>query len=68
MTSRLRALRRQRGWTQEALAGRLQVTRQTVYAIEAGKYNPSLPLAFKIAALFESRIEEVFHPSVHEHA
>ena len=60
MTNRLRALRAQRDWTQEDLARRLDVSRQTVIAIESGRYYPSLPLAFKIAELFELPIEGVF--------
>lgn len=62
MNSRLRALREQRGWSQAALAQQLGVSRQTVNAIETGRYDPSLPLAFAIAALFELRIEEIFDP------
>lgn len=50
------------GWTQADLAERLQVSRQTVNAIETGKYDPSLPLAFRIASLFQTRIEELFEP------
>ena len=49
-----------RNWTQSDLAERLSVSRQTVHAIESGKYDPSLPLAFRIARLFDSTIEEVF--------
>ena len=63
MTNRLRALRAQRDWTQEDLARRLDVSRQTVIAIESGRYFPSLPLAFKIAELFELPIEGVFSPN-----
>ncbi len=63
MKSRLRELRDQRGWSQAQLADELDVSRQTVNAIETGKYDPSLPLAFAIAALFELRIEEVFDPA-----
>jgi putative transcriptional regulator len=62
MTNRLRVLRAERQWSQAELAERLEVSRQTVNAVENGKYDPSLPLAFKIARLFELRIEEVFHP------
>lgn len=51
-----------RDWTQAELADRLHVTRQTINAIEKGKYDPSLPLAFKIAALFGLPIEEIFSP------
>ena len=60
MESRLRALRAERRWTQQDLADRLEVSRQSVNAIETGKYDPSLPLAFRIAELFELSIEEVF--------
>lgn len=60
MKNRLRALRAERGWSQADLADRLTVSRQSVNAIETGKYDPSLPLAFKIAAVFGKRIEEVF--------
>lgn len=62
MNNRLRELRAERNWTQQDLAGRLEVSRQTVNAIETGKYDPSLPLAFKIAALFKCRIEDLFWP------
>ena len=63
MTNRLRDLRAGRSWTQEDLAGRLGVSRQTVNAIETGRYDPSLPLAFKIASVFGLRIEDVFSPN-----
>jgi putative transcriptional regulator len=62
MTNRLRVLRAEREWSQAELAERLEVSRQTVNAVENGKYDPSLPLAFKIARLFGLRIEEVFSP------
>jgi putative transcriptional regulator len=62
MINRLRVLRAEREWSQADLAGRLGVSRQTVNAIENGKYDPSLPLAFKIGEVFESKIEEVFQP------
>lgn len=62
MKNRLRVLRAEREWSQADLADRLGVSRQTVNAIETGKYDPSLPLAFKIAHLFESSIEDVFLP------
>jgi putative transcriptional regulator len=62
MKNRLKALRADRDWTQAELADRLHVTRQTINAIEKGKYDPSLPLAFKIAALFGLPIEEIFFP------
>jgi putative transcriptional regulator len=60
--NRLRELRRSRSWSQHDLAVQLRVSRQTVHALEAGKYDPSLPLAFTIARLFELRIEEIFTP------
>jgi len=60
MESRLRVLRRQRSWSQQDLAERLEVSRQSVNAIETGKFDPSLPLAFRIAELFELPIEEIF--------
>jgi putative transcriptional regulator len=58
--NRLKVLRAERDWSQAELGGRLGVSRQAVNAIETGKYDPSLPLAFKIARLFETRIEDVF--------
>ena len=60
MNNRLRVLRAERNWTQQDLAERLEVSRQSVNAIETGKYDPSLPLAFRIAELFGQTIEEVF--------
>jgi len=60
MTNRLKVLRAERDWTQSQLAEALQVSRQTVNAIETGKYDPSLPLAFKIARLFGRPIEDIF--------
>lgn len=60
MKNRLRELRAERRWTQADLAERLEVSRQTVNAIEAGRYDPSLPLAFRIASVFAMRIEELF--------
>jgi putative transcriptional regulator len=60
MNNRLRELRGERGWSQAELAERLDVSRQTVNAIETGKYDPSLPLAFKIAHLFGHPIESIF--------
>jgi putative transcriptional regulator len=60
MNNRLRDLRATRGWSQQHLAERLEVSRQSVNAIETGRYDPSLPLAFKIAELFELTIEDVF--------
>ena len=62
MKNRLKVLRAERDWTQADLAGQLDVTRQTVNAIEKGKYDPSLPLAFKIAEVFEMPIEQIFLP------
>ena len=62
MKNRLKALRADRDRTQVKLADRLHVTRQTINAIEKGKYDPSLPLAFNIAALFGLPIEEIFSP------
>jgi putative transcriptional regulator len=56
----LRRLREDKGWTQGELADRLEVSRQTVNAIETEKYDPSLPLAFKIAGLFRAKIEDIF--------
>ena len=64
MNNRLRELRDARGWSQGELAERLEVSRQTVNALETGKYDPSLPLAFRIARLFDARIEEIFCPDV----
>lgn len=60
MDNHLRALRAERGWSQQHLAERLEVSRQSVNAIETGRYDPSLPLAFRIAELFELAIEDVF--------
>ena len=60
--NRLRVLRAERDWSQAELAERLGVSRQTVNAIETEKYDPSLPLAFALARLFELRIEDVFQP------
>jgi putative transcriptional regulator len=56
----LKVLRAERRWSQQDLAERLEVSRQSVNAIETGKYDPSLPLAFRIAELFELQIEEIF--------
>lgn len=60
MKNRLRVLRAERAWSQQDLAERLGVSRQSVNAIETGKYDPSLPLAFRIADVFELSIEEIF--------
>lgn len=62
MYSRLRELRAERAWSQAVLGERLGVSRQTINAIEVGRYDPSLPLAFAIARLFGLRIEDVFDP------
>ena len=58
--NRLKVLRAERDWSQAELGGRLGVSRQAVNAIETGKYDPSLPLAFKLSRLFDLRIEEIF--------
>jgi putative transcriptional regulator len=68
MKNRLRVLRAERGWSQADLAQKLEVSRQSVNAIETGKFDPSLPLAFRLAKLFETTIESIFledeaHPS-----
>ncbi|ESQ93021.1 Cro/Cl family transcriptional regulator [Asticcacaulis sp. AC460] len=62
MNNRLKVLRAERNWSQADLADRLKVSRQTVNAIETGKYDPSLPLAFQLARLFGLRIEDIFTP------
>ncbi len=62
MKNRLKVLRAERDWTQADLAERLDVSRQTIVAIEKGKYDPSLPLAFKAAKLFATQIEDIFMP------
>ena len=62
MENRLRVLRAERNWSQQDLADRLEVSRQSVNAIETGKYDPSLPLAFRIAAVFALPIERIFDP------
>ncbi len=62
MKNTLPVLRAERGWSQGDLAERLEVSRQTVNALERGKYDPSLPLAFKIARLFGQPIERIFEP------
>ena len=63
MKNKLKVLRAERDWSQAELADQLSVSRQTVNALETGKYDPSLPLAFRIAELFHTRIEDVFDPS-----
>jgi putative transcriptional regulator len=60
MENRLKVLRAERSWSQQDLAERLEVSRQSVNAIETGKYDPSLPLAFRIAELFDTAIEDIF--------
>jgi putative transcriptional regulator len=60
MKNQLKVLRAQRDWSQQDLADALGVSRQSVNAIETGKYDPSLPLAFRIADVFDNRIEEIF--------
>ena len=62
MKNRLKVLRAERDWSQAELAERAEVSRQTINAIETGKYDPSLQLAFKLAALFGLKIEEIFSP------
>lgn len=63
MKNRLKVLRAEHDWTQADLAAQLNVTRQTVNAIEKGKYDPSLPLAFKIAGVFQMPIDQIFLPA-----
>jgi putative transcriptional regulator len=63
MKNRLKVLRAERNWTQAQLAIELEVSRQTVNAIEVGKFDPSLPLAFKVAQLFDMAIEDIFQYS-----
>lgn len=62
MRNDLRRLREEQGWSQRELGERLSVSRQTVHALETGKYDPSLPLAFRIARLFGRSIEHIFFP------
>ena len=62
MRNRLVVLRAERGWTQSDLGARLGVSRQTIHALESGKYDPSLPLAFSISRLFSQPIEAIFTP------
>ena len=64
MKNRLKVLRAERDWSQAKLAELLDFSRQTINAIETGKYDPSLPLAFKIAFLFGLQIEEIFEPGI----
>lgn len=62
MNNKLKVLRAMRNWSQADLAERLNVSRQTINALETDKYDPSLPLAFKIARLFQLTVEEIFEP------
>ncbi len=64
MRNRLRVLRAERNWSQAELAERLEVSRQSVNAIETGKFDPSLPLAFRLARLFETTIEAIFDDEI----
>ena len=68
MKNRLKVLRAERDWSQADLAERLDVSRQSVNAIETGKYDPSLPLAFRIARLFDQPIEAIFLDTSGDHA
>ncbi|MEQ8782742.1 MAG: helix-turn-helix transcriptional regulator [Roseibium album] len=63
MRNHLKKLRNEQGWSQAELADRLDVSRQTVIALERGKYDPSLPLAFRIAKVFLLPIEQIFEPN-----
>lgn len=65
MKNRLKVLRAERNWSQAELAQRVNVSRQTINAIETGKYNPSLELAFALATVFEIKIEDAFTPELH---
>lgn len=62
MRNRLKVLRAERDWTQQDLGDRVGVSRQTILSIEAEKYDPSLPLAFRLAAVFDASIEDLFQP------
>jgi putative transcriptional regulator len=64
--NRIKVLRAERDWTQADLADALSVSRQTVNAIEKGKYDPSLPVAFRISEVFDQKIEEIFDPTVED--
>ena len=64
MNNRIKVLRAERNWTQADLADKLEVSRQTVNALETGKYDPSLPLAFKLAQLFNTPLEGIFDPEL----
>lgn len=63
MTNRLKEFRQEKGWSQQELGDRLEISRQSVIAIETGKYDPSLPLAFRLAKTFGKKIEEIFQES-----
>lgn len=65
MKNRLKVLRAERNWSQAVLGSKLDVSRQTINAIESGRYDPSLPLAFKIARLFGQAIEDIFEDEAH---
>jgi len=62
MKNNVRELRTEKGWSQADLADKLAVSRQTINAIETGRYDPSLPLAFALAKLFKCRVEDIFSP------
>lgn len=66
MNNRLKVLRAERGWSQADLAQRLEISRQSINAIETGRYDPSLPLAFRIAEVFGQSIEAIFMPATEE--
>jgi putative transcriptional regulator len=66
MNNKLKVLRAMRNWSQADLADQLDVSRQTVNALETGKYDPSLPLAFKLARLFQMSIEEIFEEELEQ--
>ena len=66
MKNQLKVLRAMRNWSQADLASRLNVSRQTVNAMETGKYDPSLPLAFKVARLFQMPVEQIFDPELEQ--
>lgn len=66
MKNSVRELRKEKGWSQAKLAEEMDVSRQTINAIEMGKYNPSLPLAFKLSGLLGKTIEEIFEPDEEE--
>jgi putative transcriptional regulator len=67
MKNRLRVLRAERQWSQADLAQKLEVSRQSVNAIETGKFDPSLPLAFRLARLFDTTIEAIFEDELRQH-